>query len=176
MFLSKIAGFVRGRYFARFLGADDAADAFGSAFRIPNLLQNLFGEGVLSASFIPVYASLLARGEVEEAGRVAGAVLAILGLVTSVLTLLGILATPLLVDVITYGFHGAKRELTIRLVRILFPGAALLVMSAWCLGILNSPEAGVKHFFVEQDQTPGDPLVSLRAELPLHHDAAGDTL
>jgi putative peptidoglycan lipid II flippase len=101
-------------------------------------LQNLFGEGVLSASFIPVYAGLLARDDEEEAGRVAGAVLAILGLLTSVLVLLGMLATPLLIDVIAYGFHGAKRELTIRLVRILFPGAGLLVMSAWCLGILNS--------------------------------------
>jgi putative peptidoglycan lipid II flippase len=51
---------------------------------------------------------------------------------------LGLLGTPLLIDVIAYGFHGAKRELTIHLVRILFPGAGLLVMSAWCLGILNS--------------------------------------
>jgi putative peptidoglycan lipid II flippase len=138
IFLSRIAGFVRDRYIAHFLGTSDAADAFRQAFRIPNLLQNLFGEGVLSASFIPVYAGLLARDDEAEAGRVAGAVLAILGLVTSVLVLAGVVATPLLIDVIAYGFHGAKRELTIHLVRILFPGAGLLVMSAWCLGILNS--------------------------------------
>lgn len=138
IFLSRIAGFIRDRYIAHFLGTSDAADAFRQAFRIPNFLQNLFGEGVLSASFIPVYAGLLARDDEEEAGRVAGAVLAILGLLTSVLVLLGMLATPLLIDVIAYGFHGAKRELTIRLVRILFPGAGLLVMSAWFLGVLNS--------------------------------------
>ncbi len=51
---------------------------------------------------------------------------------------LGVLATPLLIDVIAPGFAGDKRELTIDLVRILFPGAGLLVISAWCLGILNS--------------------------------------
>src|SRR4051812_9375759 len=136
--LSRIVGLVRNRVFAHYFGTSDAADAFRQAFRIPNFLQNLFGEGVLSASFIPVYAGLLARDDEEEAGRVAGAVLAILGLLTSVLVLLGMLATPQLIDVIAYGFHGAKRELTIRLVRILFPGAGLLVMSAWCLGILNS--------------------------------------
>ncbi len=130
---------VREYLFAHYLGGQSlAADAWRAAFRIPNFLQNLFGEGVLSASFIPVYAGLLARGEEEEAGRVAGAVLAILGLVVSILTLLGMLATPLLVDVVAFGFTGAKQQLTIRLVRILFPGAGLLVMSAWCLGILNS--------------------------------------
>jgi putative peptidoglycan lipid II flippase len=130
---------VREYLFARYLGGQsDVADAWRAAFRIPNFLQNLFGEGVLSASFIPVYAGLLARGEEAEAGRVAGAVLTILGLVTSTLVMLGMLATPLLVGVITYGFTGANRQLTITLVRILFPGAGLLVMSAWCLGVLNS--------------------------------------
>jgi putative peptidoglycan lipid II flippase len=109
-----------------------------AAFRIPNFLQNLFGEGALSASFIPVYASLLARGEEREATRVAGVVAALLGLVTAVLVLIGVVATPLLIDVVAPGFHGEKRDLTIALVRILFPGAGLLVLSAWCLGILNS--------------------------------------
>src|ERR687886_316193 len=79
---SRIAGVVRQHYFARFFGLQsDAADAFSAAFRIPNFLQNLFGEGALSASFIPVYAALLARDEREEAGRVAAAVLALLALV-----------------------------------------------------------------------------------------------
>ena len=120
--LSRLVGLVRQRIFSRYFGLSDAADAFNAAFRIPNFLQNLFGEGVLSASFIPVYARLLAEGDEEEAGRVAGAVAAILALTTSVLVLLGVLATPFLIDVIAPGFHGAKRELTIRLVRILFPG------------------------------------------------------
>ena len=64
--------------------AVDAADAFNAAFRIPNFLQNLFGEGALSASFIPVYAALVARGERREADRVAGAVGALLALVVRV--------------------------------------------------------------------------------------------
>src|SRR5579885_716028 len=136
--LSRLAGLVRDRVFAHFFGTSDAADAFRAALRIPNFLQNLFGEGVLSASFIPVYAGLLARDEREESGRVAGAVFAILALLTSALVLLGVLATPILIDGIAPGFEGAKRELTISLVRVLFPGAGLLVLSAWCLGILNS--------------------------------------
>jgi putative peptidoglycan lipid II flippase len=138
IFLSRVTGLVRDRVFAHFFGNSDAADAFKAAFRIPNFLQNLFGEGVLSASFIPVYARLLAGGDEEEARRTAGAVAALLALTTSLLVLAGVLATPVLIDAIAPGFSGAKRDLTIRLVRILFPGAGLLVFSAWCLGILNS--------------------------------------
>jgi len=122
----------------KFFGTSDAADAFNAAFRIPNFLQNLFGEGVLSASFIPVYARLLGREEEEEARRLAGAVFTLLALASAVLVLLGVLATPALIALIAPGFSGQKREITIRLVRILFPGAGLLVLSAWCLGVLNS--------------------------------------
>lgn len=135
---SRLAGLVRQHFLARYLGLSDGADAFNAAFRIPNFLQNLFGEGVLSASFIPVYARLRANGEEAEAARVASAVLSLLAVATSVLVLLGIAATPVLIAVIAPGFTGAKRELTITLVRILFPGAGLLVLSAWCLGVLNS--------------------------------------
>lgn len=136
---SRLTGLVRQRVFAHYFGLQsDAADAFMAAFRIPNVLQNLFGEGALSASFIPVYASLLARGDRREATRVAGAVGALLALVTAVLVLLGVLSTPVLIALIAPGFTGAKRELTIAIVRVLFPGAGLLVLSAWCLGILNS--------------------------------------
>lgn len=137
--LSRIIGLVRQRVFAHYFGLQsDAADAWSAGFRIPNFLQNLFGEGALSASFIPVYAGLLARGERQEADRVAGAVASLLALLVSVLVLIGVLATPLLIHVIAPGFEGEKRALTIQIVRILFPGAGLLVLSAWCLGILNS--------------------------------------
>lgn len=136
---SRLAGLVRLRVFAHYFGLQsDAADAFNAAFRIPNFLQNLFGEGALSASFIPVYASLIARGERREADRVAGAVAALLALVMAALVLVGVLATPPLIALIAPGFTGAKRDLTIQIVRILFPGAGLLVLSAWCLGVLNS--------------------------------------
>ena len=136
--LSRLAGLVREHYFSRYFGLTAVADALGAAIRIPNFLQNLFGEGVLSASFIPVYASLLARGKREEAGRVAGAIFAILALFTSLLVALGVLATPLMIDLIATGLDPVRRELAIPLVRIFFPSAGLLVMSAWCLGILNS--------------------------------------
>ena len=136
--LTRLIGFVRTYIFTGYFGLSDAADAFWAAFRIPNFLQTLFGEGVLSASFIPVYARLLAEKDEEEAGRVAGAVAALLAVTVSVIVLLGVLTTPYIIDLIVGGLQGAKRELTIQLVRIFFPGAGILVMSAWCLGILNS--------------------------------------
>jgi len=136
--LSRIAGFVRQYVFAHFFGNGAAADAFNAALKIPNLLQNLFGEGVLSASFIPVYAGLLGRGDDEEATRVADVVGTLLAIVTAALVVVGIVATPFLIAVIAPGFTGEKRDATIRLVRILFPGVGVLVLSSWCLGILNS--------------------------------------
>src|SRR5437773_6944304 len=139
MLCSRLAGLVRTRVFSHYFGLEsDVADAFNAAFRIPNFLQNLFGEGALSASFIPVYAALIARGQRRDADRVAGAVASLLALVVATLVLGGVLATPVLIAAIAPGFSGAKRELTIQLVRILFPGAGLLVLSAWCLGVLNS--------------------------------------
>jgi putative peptidoglycan lipid II flippase len=142
--LSRLVGLVRERIFAHYFGNSDAADAFKAALKIPNLLQNLFGEGALSSSFIPVYASLLASGKKEEADRVARIVATILALTMSILVLVGVLATPYLIDLIAPGFEGVKRDFTIRMIRILFPGVGVLVLSAWCLGILNSH----RHFFL----------------------------
>ena len=136
--ISRIVGLIRQRIFAHYFGTSGAGDAFSAAFRIPNFLQNVFGEGALSASLIPVYARLLAEGDEKEATKVANAVFGMLALVTSLVVLIGVLATPLFVTAIAAGFHDERRELTIRLVRIFFPGAGLLVLSAWCLGILNS--------------------------------------
>jgi putative peptidoglycan lipid II flippase len=124
--------------FAHYLGTSDAAGAFSAAFRIPNFLQNVFGEGALSASFIPVYAKLLARGDEKEASRVADAVLTLLALATSIIVLVGVLTTPFFVGLFSASFDPATRELTTQLIRIFFPGAGLLVLSAWCLGVLNS--------------------------------------
>jgi putative peptidoglycan lipid II flippase len=142
--LSRIAGLIRDRVFGHYFGTSAAADAFSAAIRIPNFLQNLFGEGVLSASFIPVYVRLLAQGKDEEANKVAGIVASLLGLLVSVLVLIGLALAPILIDLIAPGFEGDKRQLTITLVRIFFPGAGILVLSAWCLGILNSH----RRFFV----------------------------
>lgn len=138
IFLSRIMGLVRQKIFAFYFGNSDYGDAFYAALKIPNFLQNLLGDGVLSASFIPVYTQLKSRGYSKEADRVAGFVGSLLALMTSLISAMGVWATPLLIDVIAPGFVGEKKELTILLVQIFFPGTALLVMSAWCLGILNS--------------------------------------
>ena len=138
IFLSRISGLIRSRVFAYYLGNSAAAGAFRAALRIPNFLQNLFGEGVLSASFIPVYSKLLADNEQELADQVAGIVGSLLAMGMAIFVLLGVSFTPTFVDAIAPGFTGGTRILTIELVRILFPGVGLLVLSAWCLGILNS--------------------------------------
>ncbi len=135
---SRLFGLLRQRVLAHYLGLTESADAFGAAFRIPNLLQNLLGEGVLSASFIPVYARLRADSRDRDAERVASAVFGLLALVTAAIVLAGVLLAGPLTDLVAPGFAGAKRDLTVHLVRILFPGAGLLVLSAWCLGVLNS--------------------------------------
>src|ERR1700729_548244 len=81
--LSRLIGLVRLRVFSHYFGLrSDSADAFNAAFRIPNFLQNLFGEGVLSASFIPVYARLLAEQRHEEASQLAEAIFALLFFIT----------------------------------------------------------------------------------------------
>src|SRR3954463_4144335 len=83
--LSRILGLVRDQVFAHYLGNSAAAGAFRAALRIPNFLQNLFGEGVLSASFIPVYARLRASGDNENARKLAGVVASLLAIVVSIL-------------------------------------------------------------------------------------------
>lgn len=138
IFLSRIAGLVREFVLARYLGLSKPAGAFRAALRIPNILQNLLGEGVLSASLIPIYARLRKEGRDAEASEVARAVGTLLALAATVIAALGVLAARPLVDLIAWGFEPEYRELTIELVRILFPGIALLVASAWCLGVLNS--------------------------------------
>jgi putative peptidoglycan lipid II flippase len=137
--VSRVSGLARTTIFAHFFGLqNDAADAFSAAVRIPNLLQNLFGEGALSGSFIPIHSGLRAQGRDADAAQTARTVFALLMLLMSVLVLLGEAAAPLLTRTIAGGFTGDKRALTTLLVRILFPGAAMLVAAAWCLGVLNS--------------------------------------
>ena len=140
IFLSRIAGLVRESVTAAFLGTGVGADALRAALKIPNLLQNLLGEGVLSASFIPAYAKLLDAGKEREAGRLAGAVAGLLLLVTSLLVVVGVFLAEPITRVLAPGWPpGSDRfELTVTLVRILTPGVGFLVLSAWCLGVLNS--------------------------------------
>jgi putative peptidoglycan lipid II flippase len=114
--LSRMAGLIRMRVLAHFLGDSDAADALYAAIKIPNFPQNLFGEGVLSASFIPVYANLISRGNKDEANRVASVIFSLLTVIASVIVIIGVLTTPFFIDLIAPGFSGEKRALTIRLV------------------------------------------------------------
>jgi putative peptidoglycan lipid II flippase len=136
--LSRCAGLIREVVIGAFLGVGPAADAFKAALRIPNLMQNLLGEGVLSASFIPVYARLRAEGRDEEAGHVAGAVAGLLAAVTGVISLVGIVFAAPLTKLLVPGYTDESYELTVELTRIMFPGIGFLVLSAWCLGVLNS--------------------------------------
>lgn len=137
--VTRVLGYVRERLFAYYFGNGAAADAFRAALRIPNALRNLLGEGTLSASFIPVYAALTERVEKQDAARsLAGAILGLLLLASGVLAVIGVAFAPAITAVVAQGFDGPRRELTTVLVRILFPMAGLMVVSAWCLGILNT--------------------------------------
>ena len=132
-------GYVRERVFAHYFGNDSIpADAFRAALRIPNTIRNLLSEGTLAGSFIPVYAALNERPDKTAARALAGAILGLLLLASGVLALLGIAFAPAITAVIAQGFDEPRRQLTITLVRILFPMAGLMVISAWCLGILNT--------------------------------------
>lgn len=136
--LSRLAGLVREAVVAGYLGTSLYADAFRAGLRMPNMLQNLLGEGTLSASFIPVYSELLQQGRKEEAGKVAGAIFALLLAVGGAVSLLGSYFAPQIVDVFLLGYEGERREVTIAVARIIFPMTGILVLSAWSLGILNS--------------------------------------
>ena len=142
--VSRLLGFVRDRVFAHYFGSSDFADAWRAALRLPNVIQNLLGEGTLSASLIPIYAGYLESGEEEKAGRLAGAALGILLLVGGGLALLGMFLAPLLVDVLFFRWSPDKQDITTALVRILFPMTGVLVISAWALTILNSH----RRFFI----------------------------
>jgi len=135
--VTRVLGSVRERVFAHYFGNSAAADAFRAALRIPNALRNLLGEGTLSASFIPVYARLNEQNK-DAARALAGAVLGLLLLASGLLAVLGIAFAPAITALVAQGFDGPRRELTTVLVRILFPMTGLMVVSAWCLGILNT--------------------------------------
>ncbi len=170
IFLSKILGLVRTHFLTGALGQSIAADAWVYSTRIPNMLNNLFGEGSLSASFIPVYAGLVRDGDDVEAGRTAGAVAAALALIVAVGVALGVAFAAPITTVIASGLNTpdkeATRALTIELTRILFPAGGLFVMSAWCLGILNSH----RRFFMSYAVPAIWNVVIIAALLMYRHD------
>lgn len=149
--LSRVAGLVRDAAIAFYLGAGAHADVFRAALRGPNVLQNLLGEGTISAAFIPAYTRLLKEGREQDAGRLAGAVLGLLACAAALLSIAGILLARPIVATLTPGFlldDGAlgvnRYELAVEAVRYVFPMTGLLVVSAWALGVLNSH----RRFFI----------------------------
>ncbi|MDT8435291.1 MAG: murein biosynthesis integral membrane protein MurJ [Gemmatimonadota bacterium] len=138
--LSRVTGVARDVALAAFLGTGRPADAYWAALKIPNIVRNLLGEGTLSASFVPVYASSLAAREAgsEEPARLARSVLGGVLLAAGLLAGLGVLLAPWITGVLLAGADEATRVLATSLVRILFPMAGILVVGAWFLGVLNT--------------------------------------
>ncbi|WP_103019594.1 murein biosynthesis integral membrane protein MurJ [Salinibacter altiplanensis] len=156
IFLSRIFGLLRERAVAYFFGVGAHADVLQVAFKSPNLLQNLLGEGTISAAFIPIYSRLIEEERPEAAGRFAGAIFGLLLAAAGGGALLGVVFAEPIVTVLAPGFlDDAARvaagtlplnrfDLAVRAVRIIFPMAGVLVLSAWALGVLNSH----RQFFV----------------------------
>jgi putative peptidoglycan lipid II flippase len=138
--LSRVFGYIRDLLQAAILGAADSADAFVIAFRIPNLLRRLLGEGALTAAFIPVFTETRRRAGEEEARRFAATAFGTLAAFLLVLVGIGTLAAPGLVRLLAYGFAGiqGKLDLTADLTRIMFPYLLFIGLTALAGAILNS--------------------------------------
>ncbi|HEX9916505.1 MAG TPA: lipid II flippase MurJ, partial [candidate division Zixibacteria bacterium] len=139
-FASRIFGLIREQVFAYLFGAGFATDAFVAAFRIPNLLRDLFAEGALSSAFIPTFTEHLTNKSKEDAFRLASLVINLLLITLSIIIILGIVFAPYIVKVIAPGFEklAGKQDLTTLLTRIMFPFLLLIALAAVCMGVLNS--------------------------------------
>lgn len=138
--LSRIFGYIRDSRIAFLLGAGTAADAFTTAYRIPNLLRRLVGEGAISAAFIPVFSTHLAERRQDEAWKFANTMLTVTTIFLTAVTIAGVLLSPIIVRLFALGFGDTpgKLELTSVLNRIMFPYIFLIGLSALAMGILNS--------------------------------------
>lgn len=143
---SRILGLVRDAVLAFMLGASEMADAFFVAFRIPNLMRQLFGEGALASSFVPVYTDVMKKEGKEQARRFAGDLVTLLVLVLTVLTAVGIVFAPFLVRFIALGFDPSTDlfRMTVVLTRWMLPYMIFICAAALGMGILNSHD----HFLV----------------------------
>lgn len=143
---SRILGLVRDAVISHYFGAKDASDAYRVAFRIPNLLRDLFAEGAMSAAFVPTFTRTLTQGGRDRGWRLFNSVLNALLIITSVLVLVGILFAPSLVRFYAsnYAEVPGKIELTIYLTRVMMPFLTLVALAAVAMGALNS----LGHFFI----------------------------
>src|SRR6185369_1092885 len=137
---SRILGLAREQIFAALFGGGRLMDAFTIAFRIPNLLRDLFAEGALSTAFITTFTKTIATDGDKAAWRLANKVATMTVIMLSVITILGIVTAPWLVHVLAPGFHGEKAELTITLTRIMYPFILLVSLAALVMGMLNAKE------------------------------------
>jgi len=142
-FTSRVLGFVRDMVLARLFGATPAADAFFVAYRIPNLLRELFAEGSMSSAFIPVFTEYLNRRSKEATRDLASAVFTTLLTILTGVTLLGVILSPAIVWLLAPGFHQdpEKLALTTVLTRIMFPYLLCISLAALAMGVLNSVRA-----------------------------------
>lgn len=138
--LSRVTGLVRDISVAAFLGTQFAADAYWAAIKIPNIIRNLLGEGTLSASFVPVYSESLADPDVsaEDSRRLARSVLGGVAIIALLLSALGVIFAPWITGILLAASDEPTRDLTTKLVRILFPMSGVLIIGAWFLGVLNT--------------------------------------
>ncbi len=140
--VSRVSGLVREQVMAYYFGAGMATDAFVVAFRIPNLLRDLFAEGALSSSFVPVFKDKLVQESKEDAFRLANTVLTAMAVVLGLVTLIGIAATPAIIYITAHGYteDAVKFALTVNLTRIMWFFLPLVSLSALVMGMLNSFE------------------------------------
>lgn len=138
--LSRITGFLRDLLIARAFGAGMMTDAFFVAFKLPNLLRRLFAEGAFSQAFVPILAEYKNRQGIDATRRLVDQTASLLTLALMAVTLLGVLAAPLLVYVSAPGFadEPAKFDLTVLLTRITFPYIAFMSLVAMAAGVLNT--------------------------------------
>ncbi|MDI6809487.1 MAG: murein biosynthesis integral membrane protein MurJ [Candidatus Eisenbacteria bacterium] len=143
---SRVLGLVREQVVAVFFGAGFATDAFNVAFRIPNLLRDLFAEGALSSAFVPVFSDHLTKKGKKEALSLANSIFNSLTIIVSLICLLGILFSPFITKLMAPGFSSipGKLELTAGLTRIMFPFLLFISLAALAMGVLNS----LDRFFV----------------------------
>lgn len=142
-FSSRILGFIRDMVLARLFGATPAADAFFVAYRVPNLLRELFAEGSMSSAFIPVFTEYHAIKSKQDAWELASAVFTTLLTIVTGVTVLGILSAPGIVWLLAPGFHDdpAQLAMTTWLTRLMFPYLLFISLAALAMGILNSLRA-----------------------------------
>jgi len=137
--ISRVFGLLRDTVIAALFGANWMTDAFWVAFRIPTTLSRLLGEGSLTASFVPVFTEYLQKKTKDEALELAYNAFTILSIILAVVSVLGIIFSPLIVRLIAFGFVSPKQfTLAVFLNRLMFPYVFVISLGALCMGILNS--------------------------------------